>query len=240
MSPATAQPTVETVVNGRNRSHSASISSTFVHKYRGPSPLNGQRPPSRLPSPLLTADFGFRESHLIEHYFNYSFKLQFYNGAIKRSTMPNIRLIQTFIQLNPALRHACCALAALTFPSHPPPSQREILAHHGLAIAFLGKTVVANFFDESMLLAIVELLDYEVSSLYTYLIVAKILTTFGLAYASRRCAFRPHLSTFYSNRSRRLKFLPSPSLFPSKSYIPRYLSSHSPRSSSCHVPTTHP
>ena len=98
--------------------------------------------------------------------------------------MPNILSIQSFIALNPALRHACCALAALTFPSHPPPSQREILAHHGLAIAFLRKTVVTNFFDESMLLAIVELLDFEVSSLYTYLIVAKIRTTFGLANSS--------------------------------------------------------
>jgi hypothetical protein len=184
ISPATAQPTVETVVNGRKRSHSASISSTVVRGYRGLSPLNAQSPPSRLPSPLLTADFGFREAYLIEHYFNYSFKLQFYNGALKGSNMPNTRSIETFIKLNPALKHACCALAALTFPSHPPPSQREILAHHGLAIAFLRKTIVANFFDESMLLAIVELLDYEVSSLYTYLIVAKIRTTFGLANSS--------------------------------------------------------
>jgi hypothetical protein len=183
-SPATAQPTLETVVHGRKRSQSATISSTIVHEYTGPSLLNGHPPLSRLPSPLLTADFGFRESFLIEHYFNYSFKLQFCNGVLKGSKMPNTRSIQSFIALNPALRHACCALAALTFPSHPPPSQREILAHHGLAIAFLRKTIVNNFFDESMLLAIVELLDFEVSSVYPYLIVAQIRTTFRLANSS--------------------------------------------------------
>jgi hypothetical protein len=159
---------LETTANRRKRSHSVSTSSTVVHGFGKLSPLSIHNlPPLRHPSPLLTADFSFRETFLIEHYFNYSFRLQFYNSALKGSKLPNIQSIQAFIDLNPALRHASCALAALTFPSHPPPSQREILAHHGLAIAFLRKTIVTNFFDESMLLAIVELLDFEVISLET-------------------------------------------------------------------------
>jgi hypothetical protein len=173
--PVTMQPSLETVVNGRKRSYSVSISSTIVHGYTKISPLfNGLKLPPRLPSPLLSADFGFREAFLIEHYFNYAFRFQFCNSVLKGSRMPNTNSIQAFIEMNPALRHACCALAALTFPSHPPPSQREILAHHGLAIAFLRKTIVTNFFDESMLLAIVELLDFEVFSYKLYLMVAKI------------------------------------------------------------------
>ena len=119
--------------------------------------------PGRLPSPLLVSDFAFREELLIEHYFRYHFKRQFKNNSLPGSDLPNVESIRQLILSNPALRHSACALAAVTFPSHRPPSQREILAHLGMALTYLRKIVEERKFDESVLLAIIELVDFEVS-----------------------------------------------------------------------------
>lgn len=167
--PSTIQPSLSTPA-GRKRSlsasyHNASRPTLNQHiefaRYEDPSS------PLRLPSPLLVADFSFRQSFLTEHYFEHPFRRQFYNNAIRGTQIPDRRVIEALIDQNPALRHAVCALAGLTFPSHPPPSQREILAHVGLALAFLRKVIGSHFLDESTLLAIVEIVDFEVDSLFS-------------------------------------------------------------------------
>jgi hypothetical protein len=197
-------------------------------------------PPPRLPSPLLVADFRFREEFLIEHYFNYPFKRQFSKSALKGTKIPATASIQALISLNPALRHACCALAALSFPSYPPPSQREVLAHHGLAIAFLRKTIVTNFFDESMLLAIIELLDFEVCFLHlSFNFVEEFLRTFRLGNPFGCCSFGRRRPTLHSKRSHRWKFYATTNVLSSQSHISGYPWRHLPLSSSSHVPTTH-
>src|SRR5579862_5268415 len=129
--PATIQPGLSTSV-GRKRSLSASYQNslrTKLNQHNEFAPFEDTHNPPRLPSPLLVADFSFRQDVLTDHYFEHSFRRQFYNNAIRGTQIPDRRVIEALIDQNPALRHAICALAGLTFPSHPPPSQREILAH---------------------------------------------------------------------------------------------------------------
>ena len=57
---------------------------------------------------------------------------------------------------------AVCAMAALTFPSNPAPPTKEILAHLGMALSYVRRAIVDRNFDESLLLAIIELVDFEV------------------------------------------------------------------------------
>lgn len=172
---ATIQPSLSTGTSGgRKRSHSASYQKslrTNLNQQIDLVPFEDPRNPPRLPSPLLVADFSFRQDFLTDHYFEYPFRRQFYNNAIRGTQIPERRVIETLINKNPALRHAVCALAGLTFPSHPPPSQREILAHVGLALAFLRKVIGSGFLDESLLLAIVEIIDFEVDSLYSFQLI---------------------------------------------------------------------
>jgi hypothetical protein len=152
------QPTVETVRGGgRKRALSATLDRDATSEVVC---LDTSR--SRLPSPLLVADISFRENHLIDHYFQHPFRRQFCNNAIRGTKIPTPRYIHSLIDRNPALRHAVCALACLTFPSHPPPSQQETIAHAGLALAFLRKLIGSQYLDESTLLAIVEVVDFEV------------------------------------------------------------------------------
>jgi hypothetical protein len=158
------QPSLDVIFGGgRKRAQSASLENTLTDdRSQSPGTANLLNDKLRLPSPLLTADISFREDFLIDHYFNHPFRRQFFNNAIRGTKIPNQRVIQSLIDENPALRHAVCALACLTFPSHPPPSQREILAHAGLAVAFLRKLIGSQYLDEGILLAIVEIVDFEV------------------------------------------------------------------------------
>jgi Fungal specific transcription factor domain len=121
--------------------------------------------PRRLPSPFLLADFSFREDLLIDHYLHHLFKRQVKNNAIKATIEPSSIWIRNLISATPSLRHSVCALAALTYPTHPKPAQKEILAHRGMALLFLRKSLVEGHIDEGVLLAILELIDYEVFQL---------------------------------------------------------------------------
>jgi hypothetical protein len=119
--------------------------------------------PGRQPSPLLGADFSFREEFLINHYFDIWHKREF-SAIVKGGEIPPVSDIQTLIISNFALRHAVCALAALTLPRQSRPLSREILAHMGLALAMLRKQLLNKIMDEGTLMAVIVLVDFEVCS----------------------------------------------------------------------------
>jgi Fungal specific transcription factor domain len=117
----------------------------------------------RQPSPLLGSDFSFREEFLISHYFDIWEKRQF-SAIVKGGQIHPVGEVQELIGSNFALRHAVCALAALTLPRQSRPLSREILAHMGLALAILRKLLTNKIMDEGTLMAVIVLVDFEVCS----------------------------------------------------------------------------
>lgn len=118
----------------------------------------------RAPSPVLLSEIEFREESLVDYYFEVCFVPQFKPKVLPGTEIPSNESVRALINTNMALRHAVCALAALTFPSNPAPPTKEILAHLGMALSFLRRAIVARTFDEGLLLAIIELVDFERSS----------------------------------------------------------------------------
>jgi len=118
----------------------------------------------RVPSPVLLSEIEFREGSLIDHYFDVCFVPQFKPKSLPGTEIPSNQVIRLLIDTNMALRHAVCAMAALTFPSNPAPPTKEILAHLGMALSYVRRAIVDRNFDESLLLAIIELVDFEVHS----------------------------------------------------------------------------
>ena len=116
----------------------------------------------RAPSPLLLSEIEFREDSLIDYYFENCFVPQFKPKVLNGSELPSNESVRLLIDSNMALRHSVCALAALTFPSNPIPPQKEVLAHLGMALTSLRKAIIERRFDEGLLLAIIELVDFEV------------------------------------------------------------------------------
>jgi len=116
----------------------------------------------RVPSPVLLSEIEFREDSLIDHYFEVYFVPQFKPNGLPGTELPSNESVRLLIDTNRALRHSVCALAALTFPSNPAPLTKEILAHLGMALSYVRRAIVDRTFDESLLLAIIELVDFEV------------------------------------------------------------------------------
>ena len=108
------------------------------------------------------SEIEFREESLVDYYFEVCFVPQFKPKVLPGTEIPSHDSVRALINTNMALRHAVCALAALTFPSNPAPPTKEILAHLGMALSFLRRAIVARTFDEGLLLAIIELVDFEV------------------------------------------------------------------------------
>ena len=118
--------------------------------------------PRRLPSPFLLGDFSFRQQLLIDHYVRHLFIGQVFNSAMNATVIPSVDWVRALIASTPALQHSVCALAAVTFPSHPKPQKKEVLAHLGMALLFLRKSIANHDTSEGILLAILGLIDFEV------------------------------------------------------------------------------
>jgi len=127
----------------------------------------------RLPSPLLVADLSFREELLIEHYLRNCFSRQIRNNMLKDSEIPSLDSIRDLIASNAALRHSVCALASLTFSNHNPLPSRESLAHLGMALNFLRRRIANDELDEGLLLAIIELVEFEVTVIWNSALTLK-------------------------------------------------------------------
>ena len=127
----------------------------------------------RLPSPLLVADLSFREELLIEHYLRNWFGRQIRNNMLKDSDIPSLDSIRALIASNAALRHSVCALASLTFSNHNPLPSRESLAHLGMALNFLRRRIANDELDEGLLLAIIELVEFEVTVIWNSALTLK-------------------------------------------------------------------
>jgi hypothetical protein len=119
--------------------------------------------PNRQPSPLLSAEFSFREEFLINHYFDVYHHRRASESGIGNE-MPASSEIQRLVISNPALRHAICALSALTLPYQSRPLSREILGHLGTTLAILRKVLSSRNIEQGTLMAVIVLVDFERSS----------------------------------------------------------------------------
>ena len=146
----------------KSESQHQSNSTNFNHKA-----LEDTLPEKALSS-ILFPEIEFREEWLIDYYFEVCFVPQFKPKFLPGSELLSEELIRILINSNITLCHAVCASAALARSGNRVPLQKEILEYMDMALVSLRKAIMEQNFDESLLLAIIELANFEVHDIPTF------------------------------------------------------------------------